>query len=177
MASPGKPGCVTGAPTPDHADDPRIHSESVCSDAPLAEKCSRSASPISLVSDRNPIHCNNGTQPTRTLTQRAPASVRPPSPIPPRPPAVDHARPAAQRAVAREQPGTARERQSRAARDRPAGSGGLPPTRKGGRRGRPSGSAPLVCGAVPVEEARGASASWKRAAPSHPADDDRRRSA
>ena len=64
-----------------------------------------------------------------------------------RPSAAAHGGPAAQRPFGSEQPGTARRGQLRAARERPAGSGGLPPTRKDGRTGRPYGSAPILCGA------------------------------
>ena len=63
-----------------------------------------------------------------------------------RPSAAAHGGPAAQRPFGSEQPGTARRGQLRAARERPAGSGGLPPTRKDGRKGRPYGSAPILCG-------------------------------
>jgi hypothetical protein len=97
---------------------------------------------------------------------------------------------------ASEQPGPRAERQSARAPTRPAGSGGLPPTRKTDRAGRPSvgpqrGADAVRCGlhstlvrttqetrTLPdtgfapyiAAEVRGASASWQRAVTSHPTD-------
>ena len=136
MKAPVKPGSVTGVDAPattteSDADDTDCCLVSGCSDVPLSKKCSRSASPISLASDRNPIHCNKATAPTRSLTQRAPTTGRPPSPT----------------YQAPESHGASRDRRA------PRGDRGTGPpeatpcgsTRKPARRGRPEGG-PLPCG-------------------------------
>lgn len=145
MASPGKPGCVTGVPAPEHAtDDPRPYSESVRSDAPLSKKCSRSASDFYQES-RKFTRALEGPKPTRNSTQRTATTDRRSAPTTARSATVDHGRPAAQRLL-----GASSPERAAAARCGPHGIGqpseGLAPSqRKGDRRGRPEGG-PLPCG-------------------------------
>lgn len=140
MTSPALPGlvenCVGAVAT---SPETSLRHKSTCSE----RRFSRSSGTSPSNSYNSYTARLEASRPTRNWTYLR----RPTEQTTARPSAAAHGGPAAQRPFGSEQPGTARRGQLRAARERPAGSGGLPPTRKDGRTGRPYGSAPILCGA------------------------------
>lgn len=130
------------------------------------DKSTRFSSRFSLDSDVSLLHSTVTTvleppQSARVLTQGTATTDSPARPGDPSEGTGDLARPAKPSVAKRSKsanarrngmsPGTDRGRQPRSARDRPASSGGLPPTWKPERTGRPEGdpSRAVRCWSVP----------------------------